>query len=427
MAADAGIFQQYLKPVRSMADYQGDMDKQEQNALTLAAARQTAADDNAVRQAYMQSGGDTNKIRQALLQGGNVKALNAYDKTQLETQKTQGDIGLTKAKTTHTIQQTDAGSYKMQVEKHDKAITDIAALQDPQTAHSSIDAHLASGDIDPAKAQALHASIPQDPSQFSSWQVNMLRGILTAKDQLGQVSPDANARLSSQTSLATNAATNATSRANNSASVGATMRGQNMTDGRARETLGQGKIPAGYRAMPDGNLQAIPGGPADLKLQGAFNQDTAALTGSTSAMDRLATAANEALNHPGLAGTAGLRGMVPNVPGTSAADAAALLNTLKSQVAFGVLQDMRNNSKTGGALGSVSDAEGKRLEANLAALEKSQSVEQLKASLKKIVDYTDQAKDRLRGAYNLKHAGSNPAPQAAPAGAKPSLTDIFGK
>ena len=39
MAADAGIFQQYLNPVRSVADYRGDMDKQEQNALTLAAGR----------------------------------------------------------------------------------------------------------------------------------------------------------------------------------------------------------------------------------------------------------------------------------------------------------------------------------------------------------------------------------------------------
>lgn len=164
-----------------------------------------------------------------------------------------------------------------------------------------------------------------------------------------------------------------------------------------------GKPPPGYRMTPDGNLEAIPGGPADQKQQGAFNQDTAALTGGIGSMDRLATAANEAMNHPGLAGITGLRGALPNIPGSAAADAQAKLNTLKSQVAFGVLQDMRNNSKTGGALGSVSDAEGKRLEANLAALENAQSVEQMKDSLKKIIEYTGGAKDRLQGAFNLKH------------------------
>lgn len=183
----------------------------------------------------------------------------------------------------------------------------------------------------------------------------------------------------------------------------------------AEMTRAQGaKPPANYRYTPNGDLEAIPGGPADQKMQGAFNQDTAALTGSTGAMDRLAVAANEAMTHPGLAGITGLRGALPNIPGSAAADAQAKLNTLKSQVAFGVLQDMRNNSKTGGALGSVSDAEGKRLEANLAALENAQSVEQMKDSLKKIIDYTSGAKERLQGAYNLKHQGRR-ATDAKPA------------
>jgi hypothetical protein len=163
------------------------------------------------------------------------------------------------------------------------------------------------------------------------------------------------------------------------------------------------KPPPGYRATVNGNLEAIPGGPADTKLQGVLNSDTGMLQNSMSSFDRLEQSANETLNHPGLSGITGLRGAIPNIPGTAAADAQAKLNTLKSQVGFGVLQDMRNNSKTGGALGSVSDAEGKRLEANLAALENAQSEKQMKDSLRKIIDYSEQAKDRLRSAYNLKH------------------------
>lgn len=181
------------------------------------------------------------------------------------------------------------------------------------------------------------------------------------------------------------------------------------------------KPPSGYRATPDGNLQAIPGGPADQKLSGAFNADTAQLTNSTASFDRLAGAANQLLNHPGLSGITGIQGKLPNMPGSDAANAEALLSTLKSQVGFGVLQDMRNNSKTGGALGSVSDAEGKRLEANLSALDKAQSLEQFKQSLGQILDYTEQAKDRLRSSFNMRHGDKPASTPAATSASAPRI------
>ena len=143
--------------------------------------------------------------------------------------------------------------------------------------------------------------------------------------------------------------------------------------------------------------------PADNKMQGVLNQDTASLNGGLASFDRLAAAANDALSAPGLPGTAGLRGAIPNIPGSDAADAAAKLNTLKSQIAFGVLQEMRNNSKTGGALGSVSDKEQEMLKSALAPIEKSQSIEELRKSLKGVIDYANGAKDRMRAAYNMKH------------------------
>ncbi|MHB1176064.1 MAG: hypothetical protein ACYCZJ_13175 [Sulfuriferula sp.] len=146
---------------------------------------------------------------------------------------------------------------------------------------------------------------------------------------------------------------------------------------------------------------------ADLKIQAQKNKDETALSSSFNSMDRLAAAANEVLHSPGLAGVYGIRGAIPNIPGSEAANAAALLNTLKSQVGFSVLQEMRNNSKTGGALGQVTDMENKLLQENLAALEKSQSVEQAKASLQKIIDYTSAAKDRMSGAYNRQWSGQN--------------------
>ncbi|MDI3463627.1 MAG: hypothetical protein OJF50_002448 [Nitrospira sp.] len=194
---------------------------------------------------------------------------------------------------------------------------------------------------------------------------------------------------------------------------------QRMNAETQRMQLAQGKVPPGYRATNEGNLEAIPGGPADTKLQGVFNQDTSQLNSSTAHLDRLSSTVNQLLNHPGIAGITGIRGKVPDIPGTDAANARALMQTLKSQVAFDVLQDMRNNSKTGGALGNVSDAEGKRLENNLAALDTTQSTDALKKQLRDILDFSDSAKGRLQNAFNLKHnkeAARMPAPSAAPSG-----------
>lgn len=188
---------------------------------------------------------------------------------------------------------------------------------------------------------------------------------------------------------------------------------------KSRAEIGQnqgfGKAPQGYvwgpadPATGQPTMLAVRGGPADLKQQGALNQDTASLTNAVSSFDRLGLAANTLLKHPGLSGVTGWQGAMPNFPGSKAADAEALLGTLKSQIGFSVLQEMRNASKTGGALGAVSDAEGKRLESNLAALDNAQSIEQFEQSLRDIVQYTEDAKDRLRQAYNLKHANQAPA------------------
>lgn len=191
--------------------------------------------------------------------------------------------------------------------------------------------------------------------------------------------------------------------------------------GRELTKRGQDKAPAGYAWGPtgeDGQPTMVPvkGGPADMKIAGQLNTDTNALNGSISSLDRLAAAANEVMTHPGLPGITGWKGAVPNVWGSDAANAEALLKTLKSQVGFGVLQDMRNSSKTGGALGNVSDKEVGFLQANLAALEKAQSLEQFQKSLAKIVSYTEDAKDRMREAYNVKHKDkTESAPGKAPA------------
>jgi hypothetical protein len=123
------------------------------------------------------------------------------------------------------------------------------------------------------------------------------------------------------------------------------------------------------------------------------------LSGSLQQLDRLKQAAMDLKNDPGLGGVTGYRGHIPDLPGSDAARARAQLDTLKSQIGFGVLQQMREMSKTGGALGSVSDRENTMLQNNLAALSTNQSAEDFAKSLDKIVSYVDDAKARMQGAY----------------------------
>ncbi len=64
----------------------------------------------------------------------------------------------------------------------------------------------------------------------------------------------------------------------------------------------------------------------------------------------------------------------------------AQLNTLISNITFGELTAMREASKTGGALGQVSDTEGRLLGSSLGALSMTQSPEAFKQQLQKIKD-----------------------------------------
>lgn len=124
--------------------------------------------------------------------------------------------------------------------------------------------------------------------------------------------------------------------------------------------------------------------------------------------DRLIDSVNGILKAPGLNRTLGVEGMFPNFPGGEAANAEALKDTLKSQIAFTVLQSLRDASKTGGAVGQVSDQEEQMMINNLAALDKAQSPEQYREQLQKILDFAKESKQRMANAYKNQFGSDLP-------------------
>jgi hypothetical protein len=82
----------------------------------------------------------------------------------------------------------------------------------------------------------------------------------------------------------------------------------------------------------------------------------------------------------------GYGSLLSNVPESDARTFAAKLKTLKANIAFGELTAMREASKTGGALGAISERELTLLESALGALDTGQEKSQFQAELKKIED-----------------------------------------
>jgi hypothetical protein len=418
---DTSIYNAFAPKIKSVAEYDAEANQGELQKLNLLRGRQETdayarkvGQENALRTFQQGLAGQSRaEMAKSYRNAGFLDQANSLDDAEGKYQTAQADIKLKGAQTGKAETDAAKSAFETRIKAHDFAVQRVSLVQTPQDAvgwaQEAFKAGVFGDPNEPATQQRFQQGFSavqqiQTPQQLEEWKRKALAGGMDAKAALER---EHAAKVLAETQR------------HNKSTEGIQIRGQDISAETARR--GQSKAPPGYRFTPDGNMEAVPGGPADLKKQGALNADKAQLDSATNSMDRLAVAANEALSHPGLGGITGWQSKLPNAPGSQASDAQAKLNTLKSQVAFGVLQDMRNASKTGGALGAVSDKEGAMLQANIAALENAQSTDQMKESLKKIIKYSEDAKDRMRGAYNIKHGdqgGSPPAAQPKPAAGK---------
>ena len=159
--------------------------------------------------------------------------------------------------------------------------------------------------------------------------------------------------------------------------------GADVGPGQAGMVRQFGKPPAGYRWKQDGTLEAIPGGPTDIKageLGAKAEQRKAAAAG---AAENVLSAVSDARNLVGI-NTAGVGSSLAAIPGTDARDLQSKLETIKANLGFDRLQQMREQSPTGGALGAVAVQELTALQSTVASLDQGQSRAELKKSLEKI-------------------------------------------
>jgi hypothetical protein len=101
-------------------------------------------------------------------------------------------------------------------------------------------------------------------------------------------------------------------------------------------------------------------------------------------LDKIIALTNSGEFSPGLMATAARK-----VPGTTSYDVEKLLDTVKANVAFNKLQEMRASSPTGGALGAVSDREMGLLQSVLGSLDTSTSKEQFLENVTRLRELQD--------------------------------------
>lgn len=209
-----------------------------------------------------------------------------------------------------------------------------------------------------------------------------------------------------------------------------------------RERVSQ--APPGYRFTPDGNLEPIPGGPAILAEQekrgkadetyrknaAAEQKQEAAKIARNRKAQTVIQDANRALailekQNPGVMGAV-QQSITSRIPGTEAADLERLLDTVKTIGAFEELQSMRDSSPTGGALGSVTEGEHRMLQATIGNLEASSSPSQRAENLKRVINtYMDivhgpgNGPDRYQLSFDEEGKSLNRSQQRANGAKKP--------
>lgn len=149
-----------------------------------------------------------------------------------------------------------------------------------------------------------------------------------------------------------------------------------------------------------------------------FPQATTAVKTFENTSNTLITDLEKLARHPGLSSITGIAaGRLPGI--TSAGrEAEALFDKIVARGGFQELQNMRQASPTGGALGNVSNQEGAQLRQAFAALDRRQDADSVRKAIADAIQQIRASQQNVREAYDLTYEYKRgAAPAAAPAAA----------
>jgi hypothetical protein len=133
----------------------------------------------------------------------------------------------------------------------------------------------------------------------------------------------------------------------------------------------------------------------DLRNYEKAEGEKGKVAAATASADRIINTVDEAIPLVGIT-TAGVAGAL-NIPGTDGRNLEEALKTIKANLGFDRLQQMRDASKTGGALGQVAVKELEALQASIASLDRGQSPDTLRRNLEDIKFYYSRWSKAVKG------------------------------
>lgn len=261
MAVDAGIYNQVGQGVKSVQDYDAITDEAaarkqglQRGSLALLTGQQAYDNAQAVN-------GQKSALRQLIGSDGFDLSNPAHQKKALGIApdvapaliKTVQEGAESAAKTGHYVAQTADLDQKQKFERTDRHLQELGAVQDVPGAVQWLTDAVKSGELPFDRASMAINKLRQDPSSLGQWKLGAQQGGAKILDQLKFQLPDANTVLTTTTSTNNNAATNARTAADNAAARGVTMRGQNMTDARTRESTLATMTKPFEVTLPDGS------------------------------------------------------------------------------------------------------------------------------------------------------------------------------
>ena len=176
-------------------------------------------------------------------------------------------------------------------------------------------------------------------------------------------------------------------------------------------------------------------GEARQKRTDEMNTEIGALTSIIGQAENIGGVAQEAGRQVG-AGTTGFFSPLKWIGGTTAADLAGNLETIKSDAFVANITEMRQNSPTGGAVGNVSDKDLEMLQSLQTSFRQNLKPTTLRNNLKKYKEIRDKVSSdakagfiRKYGKENFnKHFGDGGTPQSeSPSVSQPSGNDLVDK
>lgn len=147
--------------------------------------------------------------------------------------------------------------------------------------------------------------------------------------------------------------------------------------------------------------------------EASFPKATTALKGFEADADELISDLERLKTHPGLWNITGVTaGRTPSLSANGRA-AQALYDKIIAKGGFQSLQDIRNASPTGGALGSISNQEGQQLKASFSEIDQKMDAKDVRAAIDRTIQKVAGSKQRVREGYELTYEYRTPAAPAA--------------